>query len=175
MISAALDSSLLEWKELHLKRGELLSRAGEVERYIYYIKEGAIRAYSFVEENEFTIRFGYKGSIFTSLSSYFTGKKGEMYLEAMRSSVVLQCSKKNFEEYIHSDQSILLEYNQLLEQLIVGLIEREEDLMLQDPRSRLERIQKRSPQLFQEVPHKYIAAYLRMSPETLSRLMNPKS
>jgi hypothetical protein len=29
---------------------------------------------------------------------------------------------------------------------------------------------KRSPQLFQEIPNKHIASYLRMSPETLSRL-----
>jgi len=36
----------------------------------------------------------------------------------------------------------------------------------------LERVLTRSPQLFQEIPHKYIAAYLRMSPETLSRLLN---
>ena len=54
-------------------------------------------------------------------------------------------------------------------------MEREHDLMLADPKMRLERVRQRSPQLFQEVPHKYIAAYLRMSPETLSRLMNTKS
>ena len=44
--------------------------------------------------------------------------------------------------------------------------------MIADPRQRLQRVLGRSPRLFQEVPHKYIASYLRMSPETLSRLLN---
>ena len=58
----------------------------------------------------------------------------------------------------------------MLENLVVQQIEREKDLLTQSPRERYERVLKRSPQLFQEVANKYIATYLRMSPETLSRL-----
>ncbi|MCH5717306.1 cyclic nucleotide-binding domain-containing protein [Niabella hibiscisoli] len=58
----------------------------------------------------------------------------------------------------------------MLEGLVVQQIEREKDLLIQSPRERYERVLKRSPQLFQEVANKYIAAYLRMSAETLSRL-----
>lgn len=172
MIEDLLTSENLDWKPIQLKRGELLSRPGEVERYIYFIKNGAIRAYSLVEDKEFTVRFGYKGSIFTSLSSYFSGEPGELFLEAIRASEVLRCPKSQFEKYIQSNAAHLLSYQKLLEQLVIGFMEREQDLMLQDPKSRLERVLKRSPQLFQEIPHKYIAAYLRMSPETLSRLLN---
>ncbi len=49
-------------------------------------------------------------------------------------------------------------------------MEREQDLLINSPEERYRRVLKRSPQLFQEVPHKYIAAYLRMPPETLSRV-----
>jgi hypothetical protein len=44
--------------------------------------------------------------------------------------------------------------------------------LINAPAERYERVLKRSPKLFQEVPNKYIANYLRMSPETLSRLKN---
>ncbi len=172
MINKALESPEINWKESHIKRGELLSRPNEVEKYFYYIKSGALRAYTIVEDQEFTVRFGYKGSIFTSLSSYFSGEPGEMYLEAIRASTVLRASKIEFEKYITSNKDRLIEYKQLLEQLVIGCIERENDLMHNDPKVRLERVRKRSPQLFQEVPHKYIAAYLRMTAETMSRLMN---
>ncbi len=55
---------------------------------------------------------------------------------------------------------------------MASFYEREIDLLTQSPQERIERIRKRSPQVFQEIPHKYIASYLRMSPETLSRLLN---
>ena len=66
----------------------------------------------------------------------------------------------------------LLHYNALLKDLIGTFYEREIDILQKDPAKRLKRVLERSPQVFQEVPHKYIAAYLRMTPETLSRLLN---
>jgi len=49
-------------------------------------------------------------------------------------------------------------------------MERERDLLTSSPMERYLRVKDRSPQLFQEIPNKYIASYLRMTPETLSRL-----
>ena len=58
----------------------------------------------------------------------------------------------------------------ILENLVQQQMDREKDLLIDSPLERYNRVLKRSPKLFQEIPHKYIANYLRMSPETLSRL-----
>jgi hypothetical protein len=60
-----------------------------------------------------------------------------------------------------------------MEMVITQQIEREIDLLTVSPTERLKRVLERSPNVFQEVPLKYIASYLRMTPETLSRLRNP--
>ena len=60
---------------------------------------------------------------------------------------------------------------QLLQEFVHQQIERENDLITFSPQKRFERVFKRSPQLFQEIPQKYIASYLRMTPETLSRIL----
>jgi CRP-like cAMP-binding protein len=172
MIQDLLSSSETHWTEVQINRGDILSRAGEVEKYLYYVQSGALRAYTIDEDKEFTLRFAYQGSIFTSLSSFFSGEAGEMYIEALRSSVVLKCHKNDLDKFISASKERLQAYRFLLEELVIGCIERENDLLTQDPKARLDRVLKRSPQLFQEIPHKYIAAYLRMSPETLSRLLN---
>jgi hypothetical protein len=57
-----------------------------------------------------------------------------------------------------------------LEEQLALQVAREIDLLTDSPTMRLERILKRSPQLFNEIPLKYIASYLRMTPETLSRI-----
>ena len=49
-------------------------------------------------------------------------------------------------------------------------MERERDILTSSPLERYNRVLKRSPLLFQEIPNKYIADYLRMTPETLSRI-----
>lgn len=49
-------------------------------------------------------------------------------------------------------------------------MEHEIDLLLPEPAQRLARLRQRSPHIFQLVPRKYLASYLRMAPETLSRL-----
>ena len=59
---------------------------------------------------------------------------------------------------------------EVLENLVLQQMEREIDLLTASPKERYLRVLKRSPALFQEIPHRYIANYLRMSAETLSRL-----
>jgi len=171
VIEAALNSESLTWEEITLQRNDFLIQAGQVEKFIYFIKEGAIRAFILTEEEDLTIRFGYKGSIMTALPSYFTAEPTEHFLQAIRKTVVLKTTKTAFEEYIQQDIILLKSYNQLLKDLVASFLEREIDLLTQSPSLRIERLLKRSPQVFQEIPQKYIASYLRMTPETLSRLL----
>jgi hypothetical protein len=52
--------------------------------------------------------------------------------------------------------------------IITQQVERTIDLLTSSFSERLERVLKHSPDLFKEIPLKYIASYLRMTPETLS-------
>jgi CRP-like cAMP-binding protein len=79
-------------------------------------------------------------------------------------------SKDNLMKLVNESQESLQQYTALLESLITQQIDREVDLLITSPTVRLTRVLQRSPNLFQEVPLKYIASYLRMTPETLSRI-----
>lgn len=79
-------------------------------------------------------------------------------------------SKKDFYAFIKSSDENLKLWSFILEDLVLQQMEREKDLLINSPKERYERVLRRSPQLFQEIPNKHIANYLRMSPETLSRL-----
>jgi CRP-like cAMP-binding protein len=156
-----------------LSKGEFLLREGDVEKNLYYIESGAVRAFLLSEFEEQTIRFGYEGSIINSLSSYITGKPSEFYIEAMRKSSIRVLPKEAVLKLVHKDTESLQGYVHLLEAVITQQIDRENDLLTVSPTERLKRVLQRSPTLFQEVPLKYIASYLRMTPETLSRVRNP--
>ncbi len=143
---------------------------GAIERNVYFVKSGTIRAYMQDGQEEHTIRFGYAGSIFTALDSLLSGKPTQYSIQAIKASELLAISKEGFFDFINSDPKFQKLYQTMLEQFVVQQMEREEDLLTTSPAERYNRVLKRSPHLFQEVPNKYIASYLRMTPETLSRL-----
>lgn len=78
-------------------------------------------------------------------------------------------SKQQINQFLESESNRRI-WTNILEDLVIQQMEREIDILTQSPKERYDRVLKRSPQLFQEIPNKHIANYLRMSAETLSRL-----
>ncbi|HOX83267.1 MAG TPA: Crp/Fnr family transcriptional regulator [Chryseolinea sp.] len=166
---ASLDT--ISYQKILLK-GEFLLKEGQVENNIYFIQSGALRVFMVSEFEELTIRFGYEGSLITSLSSFIKGKPSEFYMEAIRKTTLRVVPKSTLLKLVNEDAESLKGYIALLENLITQQIEREIDLLTVSPSERLKRVLDRSPNLFQQIPLKYIASYLRMTPETLSRIRN---
>lgn len=153
-------------------KGNYVIRQGQVEQSLYLIVSGAVRVFHVTEFEEQTIRFGYPGSMITSLSSFITGNPSELYMEALRKTTLRVASRKRLFEVVNENTENQGIYIKLLEGLVVQQMEREIDLLTESPTKRLQRVLDRSPNLFQEIPLKYIASYLRMTPETLSRIRN---
>lgn len=151
-------------------RGEYLLREGQIEQHIYLIKEGAVRAYYQSETELFTIRLGYNGNIINALPSFLSGKPSELSLQTLKKTMVIRAAKADLMPLLKTHQELLILWNEMLESLFLDQFQREIDLLSASPEERYLRVLKRSPKVFQEVPHKYIAEYLRMTPETLSRL-----
>lgn len=148
------------------QKGGFLLQEGEIENNLYLIEKGAIKIYYLSEFDEKIVRLGYKGSIINSLSSFLNNHPSELYIEAIRETKVKILGRNMVQDIINHSHN----YSSFLETLLIQQIDREIDLLLDSPTKRLERVLKRSPDLFQHVPLKYIASYLRMSPETLSRI-----
>lgn len=171
LINAMLEQNIWD-KEFVLNRNDYLNKKGIIDSNLYFIKKGAIRIYTQDDEIENTIRFGYKKNIVTAIDSFFSGKASLFYMQALKQTRICSISKSSFKSFIDKQEVYSKAWESILEELILQQIDREIDLLISNPRLRYERVLKRSPQLFQEIPHKYIASYLRMAPETLSRLSN---
>jgi CRP/FNR family transcriptional regulator, anaerobic regulatory protein len=156
--------------EQKFARNAFLVSEGKVDQHIYFIESGAVRVFLQTEFEELTVRFGYTDSFITALSSFINGTPSEFYIQAIRATTVRMISKAQFQEFIERDVRYLQLYNAILEGLVIQQLEREIDLLTQSPTERLQRVLARSPKVFQEIPSRYIASYLRMTPETLSRI-----
>ena len=169
MVEKLLQSGIY-WEKKEFRRNEFLKISGSTDTSIYYIESGSVRIFMMDENEERIIRFGYPGNIIVSLDSFLSGKSSDLYIQAIKKATVKIASKKDFYEFVQSHEEHMKFWINVLEDLVLQQLEREKDLLINAPGERFERVLKRSPKLFQEVPNKYIANYLRMSPETLSRL-----
>ena len=152
-----------------LKRNEFLVEKGKIDTNLYFVESGSLRIFIEDDFKEQNIRFGYQQNLVVTLDSFLTSKPTNYYIQAIKKTTVKIVSKNDLNVFLEIDgnQSI---WKNILENLVCQLLEREIDILTTSPIERYRRVLKRSPTLFQEIPHKHIANYLRMSAETLSRL-----
>ena len=155
-----------------IERNEFLKTKGSIDTNVYYVESGSLKVFVLDSEEEQIIRFGYKNNIIASLDSYLTGKNSDLCIQAIKKTVLKVITKSQIDAFIKTEKNIIL-WTQILENLVIQQMEREIDILTTSPKQRYLRVLKRSPKLFQEIPNKHIANYLRMSPETLSRLKKP--
>lgn len=156
-------------RKISLDRNEFLIVKGSIDTNVYYVESGSLRLFMLDGYEERIIRFGYKDKILVSLDSFLTAQPSDFYIQAIKKSVVRVVTKQQLDNFLEIELNRNL-WKKILEDLVLQQLEREIDILTNSPKERYERVFKRSPQLFQEIPHRYIANYLRMSPETLSRL-----
>lgn len=160
----------LHTSTLTLQRNDYLKVANTIDTNIYFVESGSLRIFILDGSEEQIIRFGYSDNIIVALDSFLSEKPSEFYIQALKKTVVKVIPKSAFYEFVeHSDENKKI-FIKMLEELILQQMEREKDILTSSPKERYNRVLARSPRLFQEIPNRHIANYLRMSPETLSRL-----
>lgn len=158
-------------QEIEVKRNDFIAVPGDFNTHMYFVVSGSLRVFIEDEVEEHTIRFGYQNSFITALDSFLKDVPTTFYIQAIKKCKLKVISKENYLKCINSSKENQAIWQQLLQEFVYQQIERENDLIIYSPQKRFERVFNRSPHLFQEIPQKYIASYLRMTPETLSRIL----
>lgn len=148
----------------------LLLRADKVEKTIYFIKSGIVRAYAFQNNNEITFWFGKEGEVIVSMKSYVSDQLGYENIELLEDGEFYALKIEYMQKLFADDIHIANWGRKFAEQ---ELIKTEERLISRQFRSALERYRallQESPDLLQRVPLGHIASYLGITQVTLSRI-----
>ena len=170
ILKTKIDQANLWTKNLQLKRKEYLKVKGSTDTNLYFVVNGSLRIFIEDDFEEHTIRFGYQGSFIAALDSFISEQPSPFYIQALKKCELKVIPKKIFMDFVTTNEEAFTLWQKINELLIYQQLEREIDILTASPLERYKRVLKRSPQLFQEIPGKYIASYLRMTPETLSRV-----
>ncbi|MFD1630350.1 Crp/Fnr family transcriptional regulator [Pseudopedobacter beijingensis] len=156
-------------RKITLERNDFLKVKGSIDSNLYFVESGSLKIFILDDYNEQIVRLAYKSNLIASLDSFLKNQPSDFYIQAIKKTVLKVITKHQIEDFLKNNSDNTL-WNKILEDLVLQQLEREIDLLTSSPKERYQRVLKRSPQLFQEIPNRYIANYLRMSPETLSRL-----
>ena len=172
LTSAEITAFAARWNQpVLLRRHDFLVRPGQREQRLCFVRHGLLRIYYPTTPGEETcVGFGHANSLLCSFPAFVTGQPSQYAIQALRQSELLAIGRADFLDFMDSCPAFARFWRAELEKALVGRMEHEIDLLLPEPAQRLARLRQRSPNVFQLVPRKYLASYLRMTPETLSRL-----
>ena len=162
---------ILESVLVHRKyaKGETILAEGEVCSEIIYIDRGLAREFYTKNNKEVTEYLAVEGSIMMSIESLFKEQPSHIQIEALEPCVIYALPKKRLEEVALHNVNIQILYRKILEESLI-LSQVHADLVrFETAENRYRRMCKLSPQLALRAPLVYIASYLQMTPETLSR------
>ena len=162
-----LESILVPMK---FAKGEMILKDGEICENIYYIDKGLVRQFYFKNGKEVTEHLGEDRTIFMCIESLFREIPSHLQVEALEPSMVYALPKHRLESVALHNVNIQILYRKILEESLI-LSQVHADLVrFETAGDRYKKMCKLMPQVVLHAPLVFIASYLQMTPETLSRV-----
>lgn len=151
-------------------KGEKILQEGEVCKNISYIEKGLIRQFYFKNGKEVTEHLGVDHTIFMCIESLFKEEPTRLQVEALEPTLVYCLPKAKLEAAAMRNVNIQMLYRKILEESLIQSQIHADLVRFESAPNRYKRLCELSPQVVLRAPLTYIANYLQMTPETLSRI-----
>lgn len=151
-------------------RNELITRQGDTENFLSFIETGTVRFFIPYEEDELTFNFSFDKEFTCAYDSFLTRTPSEYALQALTETVAWQISYEGLQEVYARTRVGNFLGRMASEQLFLAKSKRELSLLRYSAKERYLRLFSEQPKLLQLVPLKYIASYIGVTPQGLSRI-----
>ncbi len=165
IFSDALTTQLKKYK-----KGEIITREGDVESRIYLILAGGVKVSYNDDGKNYIVDFWFKGDIFSAFASFIQQTPSKTEIEALEDSeleFITQYQLQGlYKESLHANKIGRI----MAEKMYCHKFEKEIALLSQNAAQRYKTLLQRSPEIVARIPVKDIASYLGIHPDSLSRI-----
>ncbi|MBE6261359.1 MAG: Crp/Fnr family transcriptional regulator [Prevotella sp.] len=152
------------------QKGEIILREGDICENIYWVAKGLVRQFYYKNDKELTEYMAIEDNIVMSIESLFKEQPSSQQIVALEPTILFALPKKDLEHEAVRNVNIQMLYRKILEESLIISQIHADMLRFESAQERYAKLVKRSPQLVLRAPLVYIASYLQMTPETLSRV-----
>ncbi len=152
------------------QKKELLLKKGQVENFLSFVEKGTLRMYFPKAENDLTFGFVFLHQFISAYDSFLTQTPCNYQIEALTETIVWRISHADLNN-IYTNTKIGNEIGRKNgERLFLIKSSRELSLLDLTAKERYDKLFSERPQLIKEIPLKYIASYIGITPQSLSRI-----
>jgi len=166
---------LSAFEPVTIKKKKDLLVSGQVCNYLYFITRGCLRSFyidSKGVEHIYQIRMD--NNWISDLESFFSQRPSKYNIEALEDSDLLKISHERMEQLLIEIPRLERYFRILFQKAYINALNRLNSTMWETAMDRYNEMLKEHPEIFQRVPLVYIASYLGITPESLSRIRKQK-
>jgi len=153
-----------------VKKGVNLLKSGDHCEQMIFIQSGYLRMYNIAADKEVTQWVSTKGTIALEVASFYSGAPSKWNIQSLVESELFLLSKKDYDEIANHIQ----DWNKIERLFLVGCFSAMENRIYShlsmSSQERYDLFFEQHTELFNQVPLRFIASMLGMTPETLSRI-----
>jgi len=155
--------------ETELRKGEYFSEAGKIPKQVAFVVDGVIRGFYYNKEEEVTRCFISENSLVCDYVNFEAGTISSEYLQAATDCNLIVFAKKDWEELSH----IVVGWDNIknkMVQLCMYQKSRKGPVISQDATTRYLTFLENYPTIINRIPLSYVASYLGVTQQSLSRI-----
>lgn len=165
-----LDVFFSKFKPVSYRKGDYFVREGQISRYIGFVLKGCLMCIYNKNGKEFIDEFSMDNEFISAYASFITGTPADKDIICLEDCELLILGFADLQELYKMDPVYERTGRLIAEMLFINWQQRVKSLLLDDAETRYVKLTENRPDLVQRVPQYLVAQYLRVSPETLSRI-----
>jgi len=156
--------------EVSFQKNHILMRADKIEKSLYFIKKGVVRAFSIINDQEISFWFGQEGEAILSMKSYIHQEKGYESIELLEDCEFYKIDTADLQKLYSQDINIANWGRAFAEKEMLKTEERLISRISMNATERYLQLMKLNPDLLLRVQLGHIASYLGITQVSLSRI-----
>ena len=161
----------LYFEPISIPKNTVLEEQNKIPEYLYFINSGYMRLFYYDENgDEIITNLSAEGSFVASFLSFINGLAAKENVECITDCELLRIAKPNLKKLIDESENFK-QFSLIIFQQAIALAEiRADDLATLNAEQRYRKFIANQSLILQNVPVQYIASFLGMKPESLSRI-----
>ncbi len=157
-------------QEVRLEKNTTISKIGKIENYLSFISKGIVRLYIPKEESDLTFGFVFDNEFVTAYDSFLTQSPSDYQIETLTETFLWKISIEDLQEVYNKTNNGNIIGRKMAEKMFLIKSKRELSLLNKTAEERYLDLFSSRPKLLQQIPLKYIASYIGITPQALSRI-----
>lgn len=152
------------------RKGEVLLPADRVCASLYFVNSGVVRVFFVQDGNDVTNHLCAPGDFVTAFNSFITQTRSHETIQCVTDCSLLRVQKADFDLLLQHSQKWAEFGRRLYETSLACKEQRTNDFITLTAEARYLKLLTERPALVQQVPVQYLASFLGIQPESLSRI-----